>query len=202
MNKIGIWGESAFPHLLIIYLYHRRTNFEGQSSDLLKMYLSLLIAVNGDDREVLFPNPYYSLEEVLLFIYGDQAVQIEEKFKGDSYTIDACIQLLAREGEKEFLAENWGPITKISQSKFTPESHYEWFRNRCDHGTYDTVLIEFPTQYTDLVKTAAEINRVRFPKLIDDFRKLIPLFLILMPHRLEAEIVKYLAEMYEPVANN
>lgn len=98
--------------------------------------------------------------------------------------------------------EKWKPITKIGQSKFTPEFDYEWFRNRCDHGTHDTVLIEFPTLYADLVKKAAEINRIQFPKLIDDFRKLVPLFLILMPHRLEAEIVKYLAEMYGPVANS
>jgi hypothetical protein len=196
-NSLCIWGEAGLFPFLLLFFYYLQTQKPAKEKAilLLKLLLINMIKLNGKDSEGLLLTPYYDITTLLKMKFRLLEEIIDDSFLGRSSFIGSVIDLLARYGEKKVLEDNWRAISYICQESFYPDSLWQHFLWRCKNGNNWSEFPEPTQSWQKLVQQANKVDQEMVPATLKKHPYFIPLFLLIYPHRITSNYIKFLDEL-------
>lgn len=147
------------------------------------------IIANNDERDELgLINPYYSIEESVAYYLGINKDD-SENFKNRSFSMWTIVLLLAKLGRKDFLNEKWPDISTITTQQFKPDNSIDLLKWRADDGDLIDIFPSSPQSWKELKKEVNISYDSELPSLLTSRKELLPLLLLVMPHRLSPATV-------------
>lgn len=196
-DSMKLWGEAAIYSLILTFLCVNKALTKKEDDRAFSPLFTAIEAVlkfNGEDGKIGLLSPYYGITFAIKRRYGLLEEPLDEKFVGRSFLIRSLVDLLVRHGRRAELNKYWRGITHIAQDKFVPDELWQHFIWHCDKGDNQS---EFPNQtqsWTELVKEANQINLNLIPKTIQTHSSFLPFFLLVYPHRITNNYIKFLDE--------
>ncbi len=195
-DSMKLWGEEAIYSLVLTFLCVNKALSKNDDRAFSPLFTAIeaILKFNGKDGKIGLLSPYYGITFAIKRRYGQLEEPLDEKFVGRSFFIRSLVDLLVRHGRRTELDKYWRDITHIAQDKFVPDELWQHFIWHCDKGDNQS---EFPNQtqsWTKLVKEANEINLNLIPKTIQTHSSFLPLFLLVYPHRITNNYIKFLDE--------
>lgn len=117
---------------------------------------------------------------------------IDEDFRRHSYTLESLVHLFTRLNWKVAMTELWPSITHLWFNRFEPAAKWQYFLWRANEGTHWDVAPRYPKQWTELRAEAEECDGNSVPEVIKDDPILLALILCVCPHRLTADVARWL----------
>jgi hypothetical protein len=193
-DSLWLWGEGAVPLLLAFYWFWRKVDATPAIDHLLSALISGICEANGPQSppDNALPNPYYSELEVLAARLGIAEEPIEEDFRKHSYTLESIVHLFARLNWKMQMTMLWPSITHVWFNRFEPAAKWQCFLWRTNEGTHWDVAPRYPKQWSELRAEAEECDGNSVPGVIRDNPILLALILCMCPHRLTADVARWL----------
>lgn len=197
-ESFKIWGEGAlFPFILMLF-YVKKASGNGDAIDYYRPLFSsleVILKFNGRDSDIGILSPYYDITTAIKRKFGLLEEPIDEKFVGRSFIIKPIIDILARYGKRKELEDYWRDITYIAQESFIPDELWRHFLWRCNTGENKS---EFPQQtqsWKALVDSANKFDLGLIPETIQRHPYFLPFFLLVYPHRINTNYIKFLDEL-------
>ncbi|MBI2852372.1 MAG: hypothetical protein HYX84_04640 [Chloroflexi bacterium] len=190
-GDIRLFGEIALPHFLSIFWYTLKTGEEEKAHAILNSVIKGLVYSNRKQKTGLI-SPYYEVETIVRHNLGLLNELITESFVDKTFSLGSLIALAARYGRKELLASQWRQISHIETSEFSPNSLWETFLYRAEHGRIES---RFPNQtqsWEELVEEAKQINAGEVPVGFSKYPQFALLLLLVFPHRMRQVYIKFL----------
>jgi len=194
-DSLTVFGESSLLAYIYIFLYFSKSLKESTKvASWLIVPLQTIISFNGRNGTTGLISPYYSFETAINSILGleSEDTETEESFQGVSFFAKAIIDLLARHNQKEIIQICWRELTYIQYERFVPEKKWMFFLWRSDRGRTEFEFPEHTQSWKKLVTNATRINNQTIPKSILKLPFFLPLFLLVYPHRVDTNLIKYL----------
>ena len=186
MNRLSLWGEAAVPFLLNIAWILEKADESHEAERILGDILGSILQANAIEHGEMRPlaTPYYSLSQVLETSLGlaDDAIDFES-FVGDSYCLEAVIQVIARRELRHLLEPNWRTVTHVHVQTFAPEhveANLSWHVIKGKNTGY------FLSQ-TQSWGSLVEDSRQRNDGFLLRNQEILRMFLLIAPHRLTKE---------------
>ena len=193
-RPLYLWGESAVPFFFGKYLIVRNAGPGSKADTLLVSLLDHLIAANKHADVWPFPNVYYDVQYVFERTLGVPAPKNQEKFSGYSYAIEGIVLILARRLWKQALKVRWASICDISHDSYFPENDSEFFRWGSQVGDNHSRLFDSPTSWPSLRQESRDLTFKFIPEYAKQNKALLYLLLVVYPHRLRADVLRFLDE--------
>lgn len=196
-KNIQIWGEGAIPQTLAFYWYSK---IKSSSGDSIYFISSLVKAIINSSRTGNFlHDPHISYEDVVR-----KNIDIDKKsnkgslLRYQSYVLDSLISLLVKANLKQEVKSLWPELSKFSFIKFIPENVEDFFLWNIPIGK-EMSIINPKTQSWNKLKSDLQIkDKNNIPPILEKQPWLVPIFLIVFPHRLNSDLViwfdNYLSE--------
>ena len=195
-HLLELWGEAAVPQFLAFLWYFRRINATMGPNIFLCHLISAICQRNGPNSRTFLANPYYEAEDILPHIFapilGPAEDPLEETFTGSSYALEGLVHLFVRRNWKQTMKDLWPGVSKLASISFKPKHHWDFYKWRNGKGKrYD--VFPAPMQEWEELKTLAfESEGTCIPPTIKNDPILLLLFLCVYPHRMNAEIMRWL----------
>lgn len=193
-----IWGEGAIVQLIVFYMYYRRINSTPEPDGLIIQLIQFICVTAKRDSRIHLFSPYSDAERVLTDILNLTDDPPFDTINGNSYVIASLISLVVKRNWKQSLKLLWPDITKIRIIEFKPDVISDFYRWRCEKGRYIHLEPQHTQEWSELKKFANTVFEDNIPKLIRNNPALFLLFLIVFPHRCNADATKWL---YDAVKN-
>lgn len=190
LNSLYLWGETAVPQYLAMLWALWLLDYKELSDQLL--HTTFKVVLDHSTSKLGFPDPYFGLGKIVLAKMGLSEDLKDISFAGRSYSLDSLIQLIANRGYRGVLAENWKKITSIQMSEFEPDSSWQYCKWHCEDGILHETLPKAPQSWKELVELSQEINLEKVPAYFVSKPNLLLLFLLVYPHRIRPDVVKFL----------
>lgn len=195
-HLLELWGEAAIPQFLAFLWYFRKINATKEPTISLYHLIAEICHRNAPNSRTFLANPYYEAEDILphLFapILGPGEDPLEETFTGSSYALEGLVHLFVRRNWKQAMKGLWPSVSKLASVSFKPENPWDFYRWRNKDGKRWDVFPE-PTQEWEKLKTLSfESEGSCIPPTIKNDPILLLLFLCVYPHRMNAEIMRWL----------
>lgn len=195
-DSLTLWGEAGlYPFILLTLLINKKTSIS--KDDAFKpvgMILDVITKLNGREGQAGIFSPYYNITTVIKNKFGLLDEPIDENFVGRSFYSKATIDLLARHDRRSDVEKYWRKITHISQEEFLPKENWMHFLWRCDKGESDSSFPKQTQSWKELQEAAIKINQEIIPETLKKQLRFLPFFLLLYPHRITSNYIKYLDE--------
>ncbi len=205
-HRLVLWGEAAIPQFLAFFWHFRKINSTPDPDSLLSKLIasmpehdSLLSKLIASICELNRPkgntflavaNPYYEAEDVLFL--GPTERPFTYDFRGKSYALEGLVHLFVRRNWKQTMKFLWPGVTRLNWVSFEPENPWDFYRWRTQEGTNKIVVPKRTQEWEALKALAFESNGTNIPPSIKDYPILLLLFLCVYPHRINAEILRWL----------
>jgi len=202
-GRLWLWGEYAIPQFLA-WNFFRKTYDSTLSTDI--MYAGLIDGLckkNRPGSEDTLANPYYDAEEIMPHLFGLATRPLDDAFDGKAFYLEGLIHLFARSGLKQEMKWRFPEITRIALCSYRPESDWQFylFKNRNRGDLIERFLIP-PHRWSELRNDAAENAGTELPsRLRGDPLGYLGLLLV-MPHRVTAGGLRWLATHMDEQAND
>lgn len=189
--KMKFNGEAYSP-LLIYYFWLNELNKRPETGNRIS---SLIIGLTNPKKyPTIFgwPNPYYTYEYSFRLNCGFITKEHTDSFTGQSYSLKALLGIIVRRNGKEFIEEHWRKISHIQFAEFVPNPIWETFLWRARNGVHET---RFPNQtqsWKQLYEEAFSNEFVKMPDLLKKHPEILLLFVLIYPHRLTEENIRFL----------
>ncbi len=190
--QLKLWGEAAIPQILAFFWYYRKINATRKPDDFLRNLISSICIYNGPKGGGLLAGPYYEAEDILPYIFGINEVPLMDSFKGESYALEGLVHLYTRRNWKQTMKGLWPGITRLASISFKPENFCDFYRWRNKEGTVKVVFPQHTQDWEELKALSFESEGSCIPPTIKDDPILVLLFLCVYPHRMNAEIIRWL----------
>ena len=191
-NQLDLWGEAAIPQFLAFLWYFRKINGTKEHDDFLGNLISVICEVNGPKGRRPLANPYYEAEDILPHILGVAEEPLMDSFRGQSYALEGLIHLYVRRNWKQSMKFLWTDVTRLMYQSFEPENFCDFYRWRNEEGKNWTVSPKHTQDWEELRAIASESDGACIPSSIKPHPILLLLFLCVYPHRMNAEILRWL----------
>ena len=195
-DRLKLWGEAAIPQFLAFFWYFRKIDATPEPIYLLWDLIALTCKLNHPRSEKFLANPYYEAEEILPHllapILGPPADPLEETFIGNSYALEGLVHLFVRRNWKTTMKSLWPGITRLNFISFEPANFCEFYRWRSEEGTNKTIILKWTQEWEELKASSFESEGSCIPPTIKNDPILLLLFLCVYPHRMNAEIMRWL----------
>ena len=183
------WGESATPCFIEMSLICYKSGDITFSNNLLFDLIAKVMVDNLSNEGKGFPNPYYSVEQVLLYIYGFPEKEIiNDSFLGSSYHVSTIIDMLVRRNARTSLNVIWKDASKLLLCEFKPAEKHQFLTWRCDKGKQTEFFYYHPQSWKELRDQSKNYEMNELPKSLIN-NPFSHLFLMCFPHRLTRESV-------------
>lgn len=193
LNYLTIWGEKVIPQLLAFFWYWKTIDPTPQPQFLIKELIDIITEKNDPEGNDCLPNPYFEEDVVIPYLLNISDNEITEKFSGASYTLEAIVHLFVRLNWKQEMKFLWPSITRISFYSFFPSETWQYYIWRCEEGKNVHFYPSFTKNWSDLKNEAFESNGNNLPKFLKENYVFFILFLIVYPHRLRGDAIRWLA---------
>ncbi len=192
-HLLELWGEAAIPQFLAFLWYFRRINATMGPNVFLCHLISTICQRNGPNSRSFLANPYYEADDILPHTLGLSEDPLEDTFKGSSYTLEGLVHLFVRRNWKQTMKDLWPGVTKLASITYKPDNSWDFYRwmNKNEGERYD-VYPKPMQEWDDLKKLSFESEGACIPPTIKDHPILLLLFLCVYPHRMNAEIMRWL----------
>ncbi len=194
-KNIYLWGEYAIPQLFSIMWGYHALGFIYRSNRLLYLIFKGVLekTINKDG---LTP-PYHNLGDIILNETMLSNHLKEFKISERSYSLNSLIHLLTKQGYRGIIAENWQKISKIQLAEFIPSNSINFCLWHCESGSLNESIPNSLQSWKDLQTQANSINLEIIPKYFRDRPEYLLLFLIVFPHRINSDVVKFLNDSFQ-----
>lgn len=181
---MGTMGEAGAPLVfLVAWAFGELGNYALPVS-LISGWASDLVRGNHPSSEEGIPDPYHSVREVQLArLTSDHTFLDEEQFTGKSYTFHIAVEWLARRLFRQTASSLWPGATRIDQMEHWPRVPDGFFRYRDPNAQLQMGRFPVPTSWSELISAANKTNRNHIPDLLWERPELLPLLLLVFPHR-------------------
>ena len=205
-GQLELWGEAAIPQFLAFFWYFRKIDATPKSDALIRCLISSICKRNHPTGETFLANPYYEAEGILPYllapilgsvgepledIFTDKSY-VADFFTGKSYALEGLVYLFARRNWKQTMKRLWPHITRLELVSFDPENFSYFYRWRSEKGTNKIVYPKHTQDWEELKEASFESEGACIPPSIKDDPILLLLFLCVYPHRMNAEIMRWL----------
>ena len=195
-SQLKLWGEASIPQFLAFFWYFRKIDGTMEPDFLLRKLISSICNLNRPRNETFLANPYYEAEDILPHILapilGPPETPLEETFTGRSHVLEGLVHLFVRRNWKQNMKFLWPGVTRLTFITFKPESKWDFYRWKNKNGTrYD----KYPKRiqhWEELKEISSESEGACIPPTIKEHPILLLLFLCVYPHRMNAEIMRWL----------
>lgn len=196
-KALFIWGEAAFTTVFLVYFHMAKKAgpSDRSASHLLQMALNTLTKSNGRNSQEGLVSSYYGIAVTARHLLSQLEEPIDESFTGRSQMLWPLVELLSRKDERLILEQSWREISYIAYSEFHPEKmwmHYLW---RCEEGEAFDKYPQETQSWTGLKEGAMNIDHDKIPDTIKNFKEYLPFFILVYPHRVTSNYIKYLDEV-------
>lgn len=199
-DQLMLWGEAAVPQMLASCWYYRSCAATNEADAILaKMIKAISVwnAPNAKQAEAI-PSPYYSASDVLRRKFGFSEETKDGDFCGTSYSLEALVHLFTRLNWKQMMKELWPDVTKLSFQRFEPLGKWRMFLWRTTKGTHWSVHPKLDRRWQELRNEATECKGKSVPTAMKKLPHLFLLFLIVYPHRMTADSIRWLDSELSP----
>jgi hypothetical protein len=150
---------------------------------------------NRDESNLRLPpfaNPYYTIQDIAPILLRLAEDDIGESFEGKSYCLEGLLHLFIRRNWKQRMRILWPDITRIIYCTFEFREDWQFFTWKSRGGILREIQPTHTQNWEDLKTLAEEHEGECVPEIIKEFPILLMLFLIVFPHRLNAEVMRWL----------
>ena len=190
--QLDLWGEAAILQWLAFLWYFRKINGTKEQDDILDGLISAICGLNGPKGRRPLANPYYEAEDILPHILGVAEEPLMDSFRGQSYALEGLVHLFVRRNWKQRMKFLWPGVTRLRYQSFEPENFCDFYRWRNKAGKNWTVCPQHTQDWEELRELASESDGACIPPSIKNEPILLLLFLCVYPHRMNAEILRWL----------
>ena len=196
-GQLQLWGEAAIPQFLAFFWYFRKIDATPEPDfRILYNLISLICKLNHPNSKVFLANPYYEAEETLPHllapVLGSVEDLLEDIFTGKSYALEGLVHLFVRRNYKQTMKSVWPDVTKLNFISFEPANFCEFYRWRSEEGTNKIAHPKHTQEWEELKALSFESEGACIPPTIKNDPILLLLFLCVYPHRMNAEIMRWL----------
>jgi hypothetical protein len=191
-NQFVIWSEAAIPYWLAMFWHLRRHDATCAVDFILRDLIQFIARVNHPDSRSALANPYYELPEILPHFLGLTEDKIQETFRGRSYLLESVVHLFVRRNWKQATKRLWPDVSRIQFARFYPDAAYQFFVWRCQDGVNRSTFPRQTQEWAKLVKLAEESAGDCIPEIARAYPHFILLYLLVCPHRANAEAIRWL----------
>ena len=195
-SLLELWGEAAIPQFLSFFWYFRKTTGTMEPDFLLSDLISAICQRNGPNSRTFIANPYYEAEDILPHLHapilGYAEDPLDETFIGRSYALEGLVHLVVRRNWKQNMKVLWPGITRLRYISFKPENPWDFYRWENRNGIRKDVSPKQTQEWEKLKELACNPDEDCIPQSIKNDPILLLLFLCVYPHRMNAEILRWL----------
>ncbi len=191
-SKILFWGEAAIPQFLSYYWFFRKTDATPAPDFFLYGLIKSICSLNKLRSERALPNPYYQAEDLMPYLFGFANIPLDDSFDGMSFSIEGLLHLFTRKLWKQRLKLLWPEISKINIEVFEYKYKYHFYRWNNREGSLKSIFFKSRQDWKELSESANENSGISLPPTIKKFPVLLLLFLIVYPHRMNADNLRWL----------
>ena len=194
-DQLDLWGEAAIPQWLAYLWYSRKISATTEPDDVLGYLISEICEQNEPKGDGLLASPYYEADDILPHMLSVAEEPLMDSFSGQSYALEGLIHLYVRENSmqsKQSMKSLWPDVTRLRYQSFEPENFCDFYRWRNKAGKNWTVCPQHTQDWEELRELASESDGGCIPPSIKKHPILLLLFLCVYPHRMNAEILRWL----------
>ena len=191
-HLLELWGEAAIPQWLAFCWYCQKIDATKESNVLLCYLIATICKRNGSNGRGSLASPYYEAEDILPHILELAEEPLMDSFKGESYGLEGLVHLSARRDLKEPIKRLWPEVTRLMYASFEPENFSDFYRWRNEEGINKIVSPKHTQDWEELKAASLESEGACLPPTIKNDPILLLLFLCVYPHRMNAEIIRWL----------
>ena len=191
-HLLELWGEAAIPQLLALFWYFQKIDTTKESNLLLCVLITAICKRNGPNGSGSLASPYYEAEDILPHILELAEEPLMDSFEGKSYALEGLVHLSARRDLKDPIKRLWPEVTRLMYASFEPENFSDFYRWRNEEGINKIVSPKHAQNWEELKALSFESEGTCIPSSIKDDPILLLLFLCVYPHRMNAEIMRWL----------
>ena len=190
--QLELWGEAVIPQFLAFFWYFRKIDGTRKPDDFLRNLIVLISKFNGPKGGGLLASPYYEAEDIIPHSLGIAEGPLMDSFRNESYSLEGLVHLYVRRDWKQTMKFLWPAVTRIASVSFEPENFCDFYRWRNKEGIVKIVFPKHTQDWEKLKALSLESEGACIPPTIKDHPILLLLFLCVYPHRLNAEIMRWL----------
>lgn len=200
IGKTIVYGETALLRFIFMFFYLHH-NKQPMSYEYLLFALDKILELNGRKGEAGMLSPYYNISTAVKLHYENNYGLafldkiLVENFTRRSFFMESLITLLAKHGKRTELESRWREITYIWQESFTPNTLWEHFIWENTAGKENSTFPKNPQSWKELTEQANKIDMESIPKVLQNHSDFLPFFLLVYPHRVNANYIKFLDDL-------
>ena len=191
-KQLECWGEAAIPQWLAFIWFFEKNVDITLGNKFLKTLIPLITNYNSPNGNGILANPYYQVEDILPHLLGISKEPFMDSFKGQSYALEGLVHLCVRRDLKESIRSVWPDVTRLVSTYYEPDDYCEFYRWRSEKGKNAYKHPNHTQEWKELKMIASESEGTCIPPTIKEHPILLLLFLCVHPHRMNAEIMRWL----------
>lgn len=193
LPSTGLWGESAIPYLLTPYFLFRRQEQNTKADQLLSdIFTRTILTIITPD--VPFPDIYTSAEQAVMMAFTGIDNSDGPPTPRISFVLEPLISLLSQPQFRRVMEEHWPEISKCVFSSVKLDNSYDFYNWRIPGGEHVNRYPQSPQSWTSLLEQGGHVDTTSLPSMLLFDKKWAILFLMVFPHRLNGELVKWIAD--------
>ena len=198
-SQLDLWGEAAIPQWLAFLWYSRKISATSDPDDVLRYLISEICEQNEPKGDGLLASPYYEADDILPEMLGVAEEPLMDSFSGQSYALEGLVHLYVRRNWKQAMKLLWPSVTRLMYLSFEPENFCDFYRWRSKNGKNWIVSPQHTQEWEELKALASESDGGCIPPSIKNDPILVLLFLCVYPHRMNAEVLRWLDTQMEQI---
>ena len=183
-----IWGESAIPFFISIYFFYIKNNKKDFGLSLLVSFVQTTIKAFFND-EIPFYDIYTSAEDSVIIQFSNE---LESNHVSQvSYVVETLLILSSQPELRNLVAEIWPNITRCIFCEFQFVNKSDFYLWRIEDGEEVSRHPDLTKSWKELIAESQKFNSDKIPESIKIYSFFLPLFLMVYPHRLNPEVLKW-----------
>lgn len=182
-----IIGEMMMPYVFNIILLHLLLQMRDKAVEELLVLVQGILETHEDGEGGLI-SPYYSIKQAIENKLG-VTDEITETFEKRSYTLWPAVLMLAKLGQREFLNDNWPLLSYISREQVIAKQPNDLLLWKVENADMQDTFPDAEQSWKALVDEANKNYDSDIPEELVKRRRLLPLFILVMPHRVSPPMI-------------
>ena len=195
-RQLDLWGEAAIPQFLAFFWYYRKIDGSMKPDCLIRQLITSICKLNRPGNETFLANPYYEAEDILPYLHAHILIPppepLRDSFEGQSYALEGLVHMFVRRNWKQAMRSLWPAVTRLQFESYVPDNSCEFYRWRSENGHNNFDSPTHAQDWEELKTTSSESEGTCIPSTIKEHPILLLLFLCVYPHRMNAEIMRWL----------
>lgn len=188
-------GEAGVPHLLMISTALHMLGHPAEAARTLALLAQALTSANQPGSVAGIPDPYHSVEEVLLWNLGVESDLEDDNAVGEVHTRHVLVEWFARRGGRPIIEKLWPAITHLHFMEFRPSDAANLLAHDDPEGQQHAWAPPMPASWQAIVEDASSVQEASLPSRLWQHVYMLPYLPLLYPYRLTSAVGRALDYM-------